>query len=207
MTCECEKLANQLKQKNVLISLLVINAVMFFVELFFGLLSESTALIADSLDMLADAAVYGVGLYAVGRPALVRIRSAQFSGVLETLLGIGVLLDVGRRFIWGSEPESLLMIIIGLLALAANIACLMLITKHKDDGIHMRASWIFSKNDVIANLGIIAGGILVAVSGSRYPDLIIGVIISAVVVRGGVQIWRESATELKTLSRPSLELS
>ena len=176
---------------------MLINAAMFLVEIGVGIVSESTALIADSLDMLADATVYGIALYAVGRSALVKIKAAHLSGMFQILLGLSVLVEVTRRLIWGSEPESWLMMPVGVLALAANTACLMLIAKHRRGEVHMRASWIFSKNDVIANLGIIAAGILVHVLDSRFPDLVIGAAIAILVVRGGVSIVKDAAGELR----------
>ena len=145
-------------EKKTLVVVLVINAGMFVVEIITGLISESTALIADSLDMLADASVYGLGLYAVGRSLAHKTRAAMTSGVLQILLGGLVLADILRRLLVGSEPLSIFMIGIGLLALTANITCLVLIAKYRRGEIHMRATWIFSRNDVIANLGIILGG-------------------------------------------------
>lgn len=193
--CDCKIDIKNQQQTRVLIILMSINAFMFFVEITLGLLSESTALIADSLDMLADATVYGIGLYAVGRTALLKIKAAHISGIFQIILGTSVSIDVLRRLIWGSEPESILMISIGILALIANIICLMLISKHKNGGIHMRASWIFSKNDVIANLGIIIGGGLVHLLDSRLPDLIIGMLISIIVINGGLHIIRDARNE------------
>lgn len=108
--CECDIEINNKEQSRVLIILLAINAVMFVVEITLGILSESTALIADSLDMLADATVYGIGLYAVGRALSAKIRAAHLSGVFQVILGALVFIDVLRRFVWGSEPESLMMI-------------------------------------------------------------------------------------------------
>jgi Co/Zn/Cd efflux system component len=168
---------------------------MFIAEITLGILSESTALIADSLDMLADATVYGIALYAVGRSPLVKIKAAHLSGVFQVLLGILVFADVIRRLIYGSEPESLLMIFVGMVALVANVICLILISKHKEGEVHMRASWIFSKNDVIANLGIIISGGFVYLLDSRFPDLIIGMVISIIVIRGGIYIIKDTYYE------------
>ncbi|WP_444993855.1 cation transporter [Aliikangiella sp. IMCC44359] len=168
--------------------LLAINAVMFFTELSIGWYAQSTGLIADSLDMFADAAVYGLALYAVGRSIRMKLRAAHLSGWLQVILALGALSEVVRRFIYGSEPVSELMMIFGSVALIANTACLFLIAKKKDSGAHMKASWIFSANDVIANLGVIAAGALVAWTGSRYPDLIIGLIIGLIVLMGARRI-------------------
>jgi len=188
--CGAEQ-TNNLERKT-LIVLLLINAFMFVTELMLGWLAQSTGLIADSLDMLADATVYGISLYVVGKGIVHQARAAQVSGYLQIILGVGVLFEVFRRLLFGSEPQSTLIIIVGAIALLANIVCLVLIAKHRDGGLHMRASWIFSTNDVIANLGVIAAGVLVAILDSRIPDLIIGSIISFIVVRGGIKILQET---------------
>ena len=193
--CGCDIEIKNREESRVLIILLGINALMFFVEITIGIISESTALIADSLDMLADATVYGIGLYAVGKEAFFKIKAAHISGIFQIILGVTVLIDIMRRATLGSEPESFLMIFIGIAALIANIICLKLISKHKDGDVHMRASWIFSKNDVIANIGIILGGCLVYLLDSRFPDLIIGLAISAIVIRGGLHIIKDACNE------------
>jgi len=190
--CGCHNDLEPEGQRKVLIILLLINGFMFLFEFVFGLLAESTGLVADSLDMLADAMVYGSAIYAIGKTAIAKANSAMLSGVLQMILGFGVIFEVIRRFLFGSEPISTLMIVISLFALAANIVCLVLLNKHKHGEVHMRATWIFSKNDVIANLGVITAGILVAYFESAVPDLIVGAIISSVVLRGSYQILREA---------------
>jgi len=176
---------------------------MFIFELVLGLIAESTGLIADSLDMFADASVYSISLYAVGKSAALKGNTAKLSGILQSILAFLVLFDVLRRFILGSEPVSALMMGVGVLALIANSICLALISKHRDGGVHMRASVIFSTNDVIANIGVIISGGLVWVLGSRYPDLIVGFIIAAVVLRGGIHILREAAEHQAALTNDS----
>ncbi len=170
--------------------LLGINAVMFAVELIAGWLAESSGLIADSLDMLADAMVYGLSLYAVGKAATTKLRAAHVSGLFQGVLAIGVLTDVARRLISGSAPEPPAMIAVSLLALAANVSCLFLISKHRHGGAHMKASWIFSTNDVLVNLGVIVAGALVAWTGSRLPDLAIGTMVGLLVLVGAFRILR-----------------
>ena len=189
-SCELEEAA-ELERKT-LWTLLAINGAMFVAEAIMGWWAESTGLLADSLDMLADASVYGIALYAVGRSGRIQANAATASGALQIALGLGVLLEVVRRFLSGSDPVSALMMAVGALALVANVSCLMLIARHREGGVHMRASWIFSTNDVIANLGVIISGGLVMYFGSQLPDLIIGTVISGVVLRGGVQILREA---------------
>lgn len=168
--------------------LLAINAVMFVLELTTGVIAQSTALIADSLDMFADAGVYGLSLYAVAHSIRMQVRAAHVAGVLQLILAIGVLLEVGRRFLLGSEPESALMMVMALIALVANSTCLILISRHRHGGAHMKASWIFSANDVIINLGVIVAGALVAWTGSNYPDLVVGTIVGLIVLNGARRI-------------------
>jgi cation diffusion facilitator family transporter len=173
--------------------LLAFNAVMFGVELVAGWIGDSMGLIADSLDMLADAGVYTVSLLAVGSSARRKTRAAAASGVIQLCLAAGVIAETGRRWVQGSEPASGLMIGISLLALCANAACVLLLRRHRHGEVHMRASWIFSTTDVQANLGVILAGALVALTGSRLPDLVIGLLVCGLVTRGGVRILRAAA--------------
>ncbi len=192
--CDCADDTARLEHRT-LLTLLAINGVMFLAEAAVGWIAESTALLADSLDMLADATVYGLAMYAVRRSSKAQQAAASISGVLQIALGIGVLAEIMRRAIFGSEPTSLLMVGTGCIALVANLICLRLISKHRDGGAHMRASWIFSKNDVIANTGVIIAGVLVVTLGSRVPDLVVGSIVAVIVVRGGLQICRNARIE------------
>lgn len=180
--------ASDTEESSILRVLLGINALMFVVEMTAGLIAQSTGLIADSLDMFADAAVYALALYAVGRSIKLQVRAAHVAGILQLILALGVLIEVGRRFFYGSEPESLIMMTIAFLALLANTVCLLLIAKHRDGGAHMKASWIFSANDVVINLGVIFAGALVAWTGANYPDLIIGTIVGIIVLTGARRI-------------------
>lgn len=192
-------------ESKVLWQLLAINAVMFLIEFVIGWLAQSSGLIADSLDMLADAGVYTIGLYAVGRSLRAKTHAASISGILQLALACLVLADVVRRLFVGSEPFGLLMMGVSTVALLANLACLALLAKHRDGEVHMRASWIFSTNDVLANLGVILAGALVYTIGSRIPDLIIGLIIAVLVARGGMQILREARASYAGIGDDSAE--
>ena len=198
--CDCKVEAGSGAQRGVLRVLLGINAAMFLVEIAAGFLAESTGLIADSLDMLADAAVYAIGLYAVGKTMRTKARAAMLSGIFQITLAFGVALEIVRRILGGSDPEAALMIVVSILALAANVACLRLISRHRDGEVHMRASWIFSRNDVIANAGVILAGVLVYVLESGWPDLVIGSAIVILVARGGLAIVADARAE-QDLSR------
>ena len=193
--CGCEVEIKDQSQRQVLYWLLGINATMFVIEMGIGLLADSTALIADSLDMLADAVVYGIALYAIGKSLLHKANAARISGFFQMALGLLIIIDIVRRSIYGSEPVSGLMMAMGAVALVANVICLVIIRKQKNEEVHMRASWIFSANDVIANLGVIFAGVLVFWLDSRWPDLVIGVIVSCVVLRGAKMILEDAKNE------------
>ena len=177
-------------ERSTLWMLFAINATMFVVELIAGLLAQSTGLIADSLDMFADAAVYAISLYAVGKAASHQGTAARFSGYIQLLLAVGVLEEVARRFLVGSEPEAPVMMAISLLALVANVGGMALIAKHRHGGLHMQASWIFTTTDVFANVGVVLAGAMVAWTGSPLPDLVVGLVIGVVVLLSAVKILR-----------------
>ena len=191
----CSIEVDSAEQARILWIVLGINAAMFVAEFVAGLIAQPTGLVADSLDMLADAAVYGVSLYAVGRSAGLKRRAAMLSGVLQVMLALSVAGEILRRMIVGSEPEPTFMIGVSLIALVANVICLALIAKHRDGEVHMRASWVFSKNDVIANVGVIAAGGLVLLLDEHWPDLVIGSLIVIVVFRGGISILADAKRE------------
>lgn len=189
---ESETASNEARVLKILLS---INAVMFFVEFATGWFAQSTSLLADSLDMFADATVYGLALYAVGKNARHKLKAAQLSGWFQLLLAIGALSEVVHRFLFGSEPVAPLMMGMAALALVANVACLLLLARHRHGGVHMKASWIFSANDVLANIGVIVAGAAVTITGKNSPDLIIGTAIALLVMNGARRILRLQADQ------------
>jgi len=194
-SCNCEFEARDAEQTRVLRILLAINASMFAAEMIVGILADSTGVLADLLDMLADALVYGVGLYAVGKAIAAKVMAARLSGLLQIAIALAMLADILRRVFTDSEPVSWLMIAVSMAALVANMTCLRLISRHRDGGVHMRASWLFSRNDVLANLGVISAAVLVTLTGSRWPDLAIGLLITIIVLRGGFSILKDAKAE------------
>lgn len=172
---------------------LAINAFMFVGEAVGAVVADSSALLADSLDMFADAAVYGIALFGVHRARATQLRAARISGVLQMLLALGAFAEVVRRLVFGSEPEAPLMMGVAAVALAANVTCMWLLARHRQGGAHMKASWIFTTNDVVANLGVIAGAVLVRLLSSPLPDLVVATIIAFVVLNGAVRILRLKA--------------
>ncbi len=188
--CDCHLEARNETERRTLKIVLLINAGMFVCEFGIGFVADSAGVIADSLDMLADAMVYSISLFAVGRSSVIRKRAAIGSGLFQITLACILLIDVIRRFIGGSEPVGWLMMGVSSIALIANVACLMLLVKHRQEDVNMRASWIFSTNDVLANMGVLAAGVLVILSGSRVPDLIVGGAVASFVTWGGSRILR-----------------
>jgi Co/Zn/Cd efflux system component len=177
-------------QRTTLRVLLAVNAGMFVVEVLAGMLADSMGLVGDGLDMFADASVYSLALYAVGRSGAVKNRIALYSGLVQLALALALCAEVAHKFAVGSEPLSLVMIGVSCAALAANTYCLYLITPHRHGEKHMTASFIFSATDVLVNAGVIAAGVLVYLLGSRLPDLVIGSVIALIVLAGAVRIIR-----------------
>jgi Co/Zn/Cd efflux system component len=181
-------------QKKLLWSVLLINFAFFIIEMTTGIISKSIGLVADSLDMLADSFVYGISLFAVGGTLIKKKRIAKLAGYFQIILAVIGFAEVLRRF-FGDEklPNFSTMIIISLFALIANGVCLYILQKSKSkEEAHMKASMIFTSNDVIINLGIIIAGILVNWLSSNKPDLIIGTIVFVLVIQGAFRILKLS---------------
>lgn len=181
------------REDNLLWTVLGINFFFFLLELITGFLARSMGLIADSLDMLADSFVYGLAIFAVGGTILRKKRIAKISGYLQLLLALLGFAEVIRRFVAvDTLPGFQTMIIVSLLALCGNAISLYLLQNSKSKEAHMQASMIFTSNDVIANIGVIAAGVVVFLTQSEYPDLIIGTVVFILVVRGAFRILKLS---------------
>lgn len=185
------------RQSKTLWIVLAINGVMFGLELIVGILAGSVALQADSLDMLSDTLVYGFSLYAIGKSSHWRAGAALLKGSIMALFGIGVLLQSGYRFFVGGVPESNYMFFMSLLALAANASCLFFLSRHKSDDINMRSTWLCSRNDIIANTSVFLAAVLVAMTHSKLPDLIVGLLITTIFLKSAISILRDSVRELR----------
>lgn len=171
---------------------LVLNAVMFVVEGAAGIHAGSTGLLADGLDMATDASVYAVALAAMTRSAGFKANAARWSGVLLLLTGLGVLAETVRRAFAGSEPAGLWMICVALVALGVNAYVLRLLQRQRGDGVHLRAAWIFTRADVIANAAVIASGLAVMATGLAWFDLAIGFLIGLYVIKEALEILSEA---------------
>ncbi|WP_372752685.1 cation transporter [Mariniflexile sp.] len=181
-------------QKKLLWTVLGINFAFFLIEITTGLISKSMGLVADSLDMLADAFVYGISLFAVGGTVTKKKRIAKLAGYFQITLAILGFVEVLRR-VFGDEklPDFSTMIVVSAFALIANGICLYLLQKSKSkEEAHMKASMIFTSNDVIINLGVIGAALLVNWLNSSKPDLIIGTIVFTLVIQGAFRILKLS---------------
>ena len=181
----------QYAERKTLWSVLIINFTFFVIEFIMGLIANSMGLIADSLDMLADSIVYGLALIAVGATMYRKRIVSKFAGYFQFLLAIIGLIEVVRRFVGIEQmPDFMTMIYVSIAALAANIGCLLLLLKNKSKEIHIRATMIFTSNDIIINVGVIISAVLVHLFHTVYPDLIIGAIVFIIVTMGAYRILR-----------------
>jgi cation diffusion facilitator family transporter len=190
--CGCQHEASNPSERKVLVIALALNAGMAVLGGVAGWISQSTGLLADALDMLSDATAYAIGLVAIGRSLRFKASAAYGSGLVLLLLGVAVLAEVARRAVTGSEPEGGWMVGVSVVSLIVNLAVLRMLSPLRSGGVHLRASWIFTRADVVANVGVILSGALVALLESRYPDLIIGTLIGLYVMREAYEILVEA---------------
>ncbi len=190
------------RQAHVLRIVMAINLVMFFVEFGMGIWARSTALMADSLDMLGDAIVYGFSLYVLHKSERVRASAALLKGLIIVAFGIGVFVEATFKIFSDSVPLAQAMGGIGFVALVANLVCLALLTRHKDDDLNMKSTWICSRNDIISNSSVLLAAGLVAITGTKWPDVIVGLLISVVFLKSAWPILSESITVIRAGSSP-----
>lgn len=180
------------RQARMLWIVLVINALMFVTEFTVGWMAGSTALLGDSLDMLGDALVYTLSLFVVARSLRWKAISAAVKGVIMLGFGVLVLVEAAYKIVAGYAPEATPMMLIGVVALGANITCLVLLTRHRADDVNMRSSWICSRNDLFANTGVIVAGAVVLMTGSFWPDVIVGIAIAVLFLQSSIGILRDA---------------
>lgn len=196
--CEIEALRN--RQSTTLKIVLGINAVMFGVELTAGMLASSVSLVADSLDMLGDALVYAFSLYVVARGTRMKAISAMFKGSIMAVFGLFVLGQAIYRIIVPQVPTFETIGTIGLVALAANSLCLVLLWRHRADDINMSSVWLCSRNDIVANISVIFAGFGVWLTGSGWPDILVGLALATLFLRSSLYVLRESITALQSIN-------
>lgn len=182
-----------------------INAVMFMGEFTAGWLASSIALLGDSLDMLGDTLVYALSLFVLARSTRWKAVSAAFKGAIMLGFGIFVLGDAIAKAVDGTMPQPAVMAGVGVLALVANVVCLLLLTRHRGDDVNMRSAWICSRNDLFANSGVLAAAGLVAATGSLWPDVLVGTLIAGLFVYSAIGVLRDAGATFAAHARQSPE--
>ncbi|WP_091144795.1 cation transporter [Novosphingobium sp. CF614] len=195
---ELERLAQEAGQRRVLVAVLLINAVMFVAEFGGGLVAGSTALMADALDNLGDALVYAVSLYAITRSERWKAGAAAFKGVFILLLGVSIVVNVAIKIGSGVAPSSSLMLMFGAAALAANLACLALLWRFRSHDVNMASTFECSRNDVVSNCGVLLAAAAVGVTGSSWPDILIGSVMALIVLRSAVRVLRAAIAQIRS---------
>lgn len=191
------------RQGRVLKAVLAINAAMFAGEFSAGLLAGSAALLADSLDMLGDALVYGLSLYAVQRGALWQARAALSKGIVMLGFGAGVAIETIHKLVSGGLPEAEIMGLVGAVALGANALCFALLYRHRSAGLNMRSTWLCSRNDIVGNLAVLVAAAAVARLGAVWPDVLVGAGVALLFLRTAALVLRDSVAELLSLREAS----
>ena len=187
----------KLRQASTLKTVLGINVAMFAVEFVAGLLSGSVSLVADSLDMLGDALVYGFSIFAVRRGQRAKAYSALLKGIIMAVFGLVVLGQVAYKLAVPQVPAFHVIGVIGFIALVANGICLLLLWRHRADDINMSSVWLCSRNDIIANSAVICAAGAVWVTESAWPDLVVGAAIAALFMKSAATVLVGSARELR----------
>lgn len=195
--CELETLRS--RQSSTLKLVLLINAVMFVVELAAGLMSDSLSLLADSLDMLGDALVYGFSIYVVARGARMKARAALLKGGIMAAFGFFVLGQAIYKILFPQLPVFEAIGAIGLLALAANGICFALLWKHRAEDINMSSVWLCSRNDIIANISVLFAAAGVWLTHSGWPDIMVGLVLAALFLRSALFVLRGAIAEIRSL--------
>ena len=194
-TCEITVLRE--KHKKVLIIVLIINTLMFFIEGVYGWVSHSTALLADALDMFGDALVYVMSLYVLTKSVQQQAKVSLSKGLFMVTFGLFVLVEAGYKAINPVMPNVEIMGVVGFIALLANAACFLLLYAHRADNLNMSSTWLCSRNDLIANVGVLIAALLSYLLVSRWPDIVIGVFIAGIFLKSAVAVIRQSVVELK----------
>jgi cation diffusion facilitator family transporter len=202
----CEASALRESHGRVLWIVLAINAAMFLLEGAAGVLAHSTSLLADALDMLGDALVYGFSLFVLVRSARWQAGAALAKGAFMLVFGLGVLGEAIYKVFHPVMPGAEAMGIVGTLALVANLACFFLLYRHRSDNLNMSSTWLCSRNDLVANVGVLlaAGGTYAL--ASRWPDVVVGATIAGLFLASSLGVLRKSMRALRKVRPASIRL-
>ena len=177
---------------------IAINAAMFLVEMSAGALAGSRALQADALDFFADAATYGISLAVIGASLQIRARAALVKGLSLTIMGVWVAGSTAYHVLVLGVPRAEIMGVIGLLALATNVASVLILLRYKDGDANVRSVWLCSRNDAIGNVAVMIAAAGVWGTATRWPDLAVAAIMAGLFLYSSAQILRQSLREIRT---------
>ncbi len=181
--------------KRILWTVIFINATMFIVEMSAGKLAGSQALQADALDFLGDALTYGLSLAVIGMSFKLRSTAAFLKGLSLLFMGLWVFGSTIYHFFMFGVPQANIMGVIGLLALAANMASVLLLMRYKDGDANVRSVWLCSRNDAIGNVAVMGASVAVWFTATAWPDLIVAILMAGLFLRSSqlilVQAWQE----------------
>jgi Co/Zn/Cd efflux system component len=178
---------------------IAINAVMFLVEMAAGALASSRALQADALDFFGDTLTYGMTLAVIGSAARVRAWAAFIKGISLTLMGVWVLGTTAYYVLVVGAPRAEIMGLVGFLALAANLASVLVLIRYREGDANVRSVWLCSRNDAIGNVAVMLAALGVWLTATRWPDLIVAALMAGVFVTSSVQILRQAIGELRSV--------
>ena len=197
----CSSLENELakvhdEKRNILVWVLIINASMFFIEAIYSWFAQSNALMADALDMLGDAAIFGFSLYVIRLNTIWQSRAGYIKGIIMAIFAIGVLTSAFYRSFNPIIPEVTTMGVVGFMALAANLICAVMLLGFRDTDVNMRSAWLCSRNDVLANVGVLLAAAGVTWTNSHWPDLVVGISISALILKSAIEVMKDAKIEI-----------
>jgi Co/Zn/Cd efflux system component len=195
---ELERMALHKDIRRVLVVVMMLNLMMFVLEFGAGIIADSAALMADSVDMLGDGLVYGISLYALERSLRWRAGMALAKGAFILALGLGVLVEIALKIVWGHPPASGIMLVFGGMALVANLSCVGLLWPYRSHDVNLSSTFECSRNDVFANIGVLAAAFLVSVTASPWPDIAIAAVIAFLFFRSALKVTRDAWPQYRT---------
>ena len=175
---------------------LLANLLMFFVEVIASQLSDSMSLQADALDFFGDSANYAISLFVAGMVLAARAKASLFKGATMALFGTWVIGSAMYRALAGSEPDAPTMGLIAFVALLVNVAVSAMLYRYRGGDSNMRSIWLCSRNDAIGNIAVMVAALGVFASSSRWPDLLVAVIIATLNISAALHVIRLAQTEL-----------
>ncbi|HEY0027565.1 MAG TPA: cation transporter [Allosphingosinicella sp.] len=194
---ELERIALHKDIRRVLVVVMMLNLMMFVLEFGAGIIADSAALMADSVDMLGDGLVYGISLYALERSLRWRAGMALAKGAFILALGLAIIVEIVLKMLWGHPPASGLMLVFGAMALIVNLSCVALLWPYRRHDVNLSSTFECSRNDVLANAGVIVAAFVVSVTASPWPDIAIAGVIAFLFLRSALKVTRDALPQYR----------